>query len=187
MHHALVREAAIRDRQRDRSRGLLPISEDIRGLKTIILEDHPILLNDTASFLRKSGLVELTDKQIATDLDEAIGILKREQPEVVITDLSLTPGGKEGFEILKEARKMGGMLVILSTSLYVMNSQDTVNRQIREANFDIVINKNSFLLVGLPRFPRSKNCPVRLQERALLELNALTMLLETRVEELRAW
>jgi DNA-binding NarL/FixJ family response regulator len=86
-------------------------------MKIVIVEDSPLIQAWLASSLRAIPGVLIVG--CATSEREALTLIDREQPDVVMLDLSLSPG--HGFNVLKSLRAAGHGCKVL-----VLTNQDIV-------------------------------------------------------------
>jgi DNA-binding NarL/FixJ family response regulator len=92
----------------------LPSKSENKLKKVIIVDDHPII---------RQGLTALIDheKDIyvcaqATDAHEAMALIKSEQPDIAIVDISL--GDSNGLELIKDLKTHDPDFFILAFSMY---------------------------------------------------------------------
>lgn len=127
-----------------------PKAETIRRrVKVAVFEDCAMaLVAYTDTFSLNASVV--TPNAVVT-ADEALEIFQAEHPDVVITDLSLTMGGTEGFEILRRIKEISPSTPVgLSSSAYNPKGTDEINNEIRGKGFDALFQK--FDLNGMCAF-----------------------------------
>lgn len=128
-----------------------PKTETIRRqVKVAVFEDCAMaLIAYTDTFISSNASV-VTPKAVVT-ADEALEIFRTEHPDVVITDLSLTMGGTEGFEILRRIKEISPSTPVgLSSSAYNPKGSDDINNEMRRKGFDALFQK--FDLDGMCAF-----------------------------------
>jgi DNA-binding NarL/FixJ family response regulator len=84
-------------------------------MKTVIVEDSQVIQDWLASELQ--AVPGVTVVGFAAGEDEALALIEREHPELVLLDLSLTPG--HGFNVLKSLRAAGQHCKVL-----ILTNQD---------------------------------------------------------------
>jgi CheY-like chemotaxis protein len=113
-----------------------------RPVRVAIFDDCPevnIAYHDCFSSFTEARVVS---SRPVFSADEALEIFRAMKPDVVITDLSLTDRGKEGFEILRRIKEISPTtLVGLSSSSYHPRNNDEINREIRKQGFDRLFQK----------------------------------------------
>jgi DNA-binding NtrC family response regulator len=116
-----------------------------RQLRVALLDDDaPIisiaLTEAFGAYVSRS--VKLLNQDAVFTVDEAVSTFQALRPDVVITDLSLTPGNTEGFEILRRIKELSpSAVVVLLSSTYNPRGTDEVNQDITEAGFDALFEK----------------------------------------------
>jgi CheY-like chemotaxis protein len=121
-----------------------PQAEPIRRqVRVAIFEDSPeVNLAYHDCFTSFADAVVVSSKPVLST-DDAIEIFRALRPDVVITDLSLTDGNFEGFEILKRIKEISPETPVgLSTSSYHPKKDDEINREIRRHGFDMLFQKH---------------------------------------------
>ena len=138
-------------------------SEPIFKLRVVVIEDFPLLFKIYQKILHGHGF-EVANPHPLNTVDAALFTIAQVRPDVVITDLSLTSNGLEGFEILRRLREIDPSLpVALSTSVYRSTNTDPLTEQMKSAGFDAVFHKVDFR--GIVSFLDSSvresvtNCP----------------------------
>ncbi len=84
------------------------------GKKILVVDDEPYILKILSFKLRLTGMISFE----ATNGEEAIRILREEHPEIVLLDVSLSPG-LSGFDIcrvLKENPATAHVPVVMLTA-----------------------------------------------------------------------
>jgi two-component system alkaline phosphatase synthesis response regulator PhoP len=84
------------------------------GKKILVVDDEPYILKILSFKLRLTGMISFE----ATNGEEAIRILREEHPEIVLLDISLSPG-LSGFDIcriLKENPATAHVPVVMLTA-----------------------------------------------------------------------
>lgn len=84
-------------------------------MKILIIDDHPLVRKGVSSTL---SFDENTEKIFeASNVNEAMNLLGKEQPEVAIVDLNL--GNEDGLEIVRRAKSRGSntKFIILTSSI----------------------------------------------------------------------
>ncbi len=92
------------------------------GRKVLVVDDEPYILQILSFKLRLVGMICLE----ASDADEALRIAREESPDVVLLDVSLTPG-PSGFEVcrmLKESPETRDVPVIMLTARSLPSERD---------------------------------------------------------------
>jgi DNA-binding NarL/FixJ family response regulator len=90
-------------------------AEDVgRPIRVAISDDHPVVRQGLRSFLETQGFEVVGD---AADGDEAVRLVERTQPDVLLTDVVMP--GVDGIETIRRLRAAGssvGILVLTSFS-----------------------------------------------------------------------
>lgn len=93
-------------------------SNDIRAArkiaKIIVVDDHPMMRLALAEQIAKEPDLEVGGE--AEDVDEAMAVVKREKPDLVIVDLSLKKG--HGLELIKQISSQMPKVKTLVHSMY---------------------------------------------------------------------
>ncbi|MFN7991066.1 MAG: response regulator [Candidatus Micrarchaeia archaeon] len=120
-----------------------PITEPlIKPLRVVVIEDFPPLLRLYLKELKKVTGIQVEPSSTVESIEGALNIFERAVPDIVITDLSLTEGRTEGFDILKIVKaKSPSTTVILTSSAYDPSSNDPFAQEIRSHGFDAVFPK----------------------------------------------
>ncbi|MBN1169626.1 response regulator [Candidatus Micrarchaeota archaeon] len=119
-----------------------------RALRVLVLDDCPEVLFLYQDLLRSDNVQIFAPKPV-NSVKEAMDLVREVKPDLVISDLCLTMGRTEGFEILARIRKeMPFVPVALSTSSYPY--QHDLVAEIDKKEFDAVFNKGD--LKGLQDF-----------------------------------
>ncbi len=121
-----------------------PKAEPIRRqIRVAIFDDSPEINLAYGDCFKSFPGVDVVSSRAVFSVDEVLEIVRAVRPDVVITDLSLTDGNLEGFEILKRIKEISpNTLVGLSTSSYHPNKDDEINREIRKHAFDMLFQKH---------------------------------------------
>ena len=69
-------------------------------VRVVVADDHPMVRYGIAAVLDGVDEVELVGE--ASDGDELVDVVRRERPDVVLTDLSMP--GRSGVEAIRELR-----------------------------------------------------------------------------------
>ncbi len=77
----------------------------------VVVEDDPHIADLVGLYLRREGFRVL----LASDGDEGLDLLGREDPALVILDVGL-PGGRDGFDVCRELRARGDLPVLFLTA-----------------------------------------------------------------------
>jgi len=89
----------------------------MRNRSILLVDDEEIILNSFGKDLRQENY----DVTLATSGEEAIGLLRKDQFDLVVSDLSMH--GIDGIQVLKEAKKINSLTgVIILTGYGNMNS-----------------------------------------------------------------
>lgn len=120
-----------------------PISERIRRpIKIVVIEDYEPLLKDCLFHLGHLENAQVCAQRTFKSTPEAMEAILREKPDIVITDLQLSPRNAEGFEILEAVnRLLPGTIVILTSVVYKPENTDELSQQIRQKPFNAAFNK----------------------------------------------
>lgn len=114
----------------------------MKPLKVLVIEDTSFLLEHYARRLQTLDNIRLSGLKTVGSMGEALELFKRESPDVVITDLSLSPSNTEGFGILRALKRAcPGICVVLTTSIYSPDAHDELNEHIKRSKFDAVFHK----------------------------------------------
>src|SRR5512140_520355 len=92
------------------------------GRKVLVVDDEPYILQILSFKLRLIGMVCVE----ASDADEALRLAREESPDVVLLDVSLTPG-LSGFEVcrmLKESPQTRDVPIIMLTARSLPSERD---------------------------------------------------------------
>ncbi len=87
-----------------------------RGLKVLIVDDEPDLARTCARLLERIGYVPL----VTGNGQEAIELIDREQPDVVLTDLRLPT--VDGLEVLRHARRGARKIPVVLFTAYTSHA-----------------------------------------------------------------
>jgi DNA-binding NarL/FixJ family response regulator len=80
----------------------------------LLVDDHPIVREGLAARIDMEG--DLCVSAMAENADEAIASIEKSEPDIVITDLSLS--GRPGLELIKDIRTSHPSLPILVLSIH---------------------------------------------------------------------
>jgi len=84
------------------------------AIRVVVTDDHPVVRQGLRSFLEAQGFEVVGE---AADGDEAVRLVERTQPDVLLTDLVMP--GVDGVEAIRRLRAEGppvGILVLTSFS-----------------------------------------------------------------------
>lgn len=79
--------------------------------KVLVCEDHTIVADGLKSIINRNPNFVLSGH--ARTHSQCIAMLREEKPDVLLLDLNLQ--GEDGFGVLKEAKKLGNILVLILT------------------------------------------------------------------------
>src|SRR5690242_19442233 len=82
--------------------------------KVLLVEDHPMFRERMALLINKDLGMKVCGE--ADNIAAAMDIIKREQPDIAIVDISLR--GSSGLELLKDIRAQGFTLPVLVLSMH---------------------------------------------------------------------
>lgn len=117
-------------------------------VRVAIFDDSDFIISAYRSKL--NGKANVVTSESITTVQSAIEIFEREFPDIVVTDLCLTPGHTEGVDILREIKRLCPWIpVALSTSVWPGTDPDTFQR-IHDAHFDLIFQKAD--LINLRKF-----------------------------------
>jgi DNA-binding NarL/FixJ family response regulator len=133
----------------------MPMHESQQGkkrFKLAIIEDCDLVLNVYLDKMSRVRSLDICTPTAISSEKQAIALMMREKPDIVITDLSLTSNHIEGFAILRKIRELlPDAIVAVSTSIYTPISHDALCERMRhEAEF--VFHKAD--VAGMIRFLR---------------------------------
>jgi DNA-binding NtrC family response regulator len=127
----------------------------MKPLRVMVIEDTPLVLDLYHENLGKIKGISLVKTPPVETFDLAMDLFRKEQPDIVVTDLSLTSAHTEGFGILRTLKKCSPRVcVVLTTSIYSPDNHDDLTEHIKHAKFDAVFHKAD--LQHLSEFIRSK-------------------------------
>ncbi len=120
----------------------VPLADAIRKkAKVAIFDDAAEIIEAYSAFLGESAVC-IVSKDPVFSVSDALAAFRLKQPDIVITDLSLTVGGREGFEILDQIRSIApDVPVVLTSSAYSSTSSDEICMEIRAKGYDAVFEK----------------------------------------------
>lgn len=83
-------------------------------MRVLVVDDHPLVRKGVISTLKFDQFIE--DIQEASNVDEALSILLKNRPEIIIIDINL--GKEDGLEVVSKARKynLESRFVVLTSS-----------------------------------------------------------------------
>lgn len=84
-------------------------------IKTILVDDHQIIRDGLSNMLREADDILLCG--CASDYTKALEMVRKSDPDVVITDLSLP--GKSGIDLIRKIKEVFPAVRILVLSMYV--------------------------------------------------------------------
>jgi DNA-binding response OmpR family regulator len=92
------------------------------GRKILIVDDEPYILKILSFKLRLSGMIPFE----ATSGEEALRVIREEQPDLVLLDVSLTPGltGFDLCRILKENPGTQALPILMLTARTLPSERD---------------------------------------------------------------
>jgi DNA-binding response OmpR family regulator len=92
------------------------------GRKILIVDDEPYILKILSFKLRLSGMIPFE----ATSGEEALQVIREEQPDLVLLDVSLTPGlsGFDVCRILKENPGTRALPILMLTARTLPSERD---------------------------------------------------------------
>ncbi len=111
--------------------------------KVALFDDMPEIVTVYGELLSRPEVRVITDSAVQT-AEEALSIFRAERPDLVITDLSLTSNGTEGFDILKGIRRLSQTThvpVALFSSAYIQGGTDDLSVKIRNIGYDALFSK----------------------------------------------
>jgi DNA-binding NarL/FixJ family response regulator len=91
-----------------------PLSSAKPPLRVLLVDDHPIVREGLAARIEMEG--DLLVSGMAENADEALDFIQKSEPDIVITDLSLS--GRPGLELIKDIRTTRPSLPILVLSIH---------------------------------------------------------------------
>ncbi len=125
-----------------------------RHLDAVVFEDFPPLLRLYLKELRKVRGIELRNSGIVESVGQAMSVFDAVHPDIVITDLQLTSGNTEGYEILRRVKEASPItVVVLTTSNYLPEGHDAFSEEVRSKGFDAVFPKLDHVRPGEPMKP----------------------------------
>ena len=94
----------------------------LAGLKILVVDDEPAILEILSFKLRLSGL----DLVQATGAEDALRLVREEAPDLVLLDVSLTPGltGFDVCRILKENPATSRIPIVMLTARTLPSERD---------------------------------------------------------------
>jgi DNA-binding NarL/FixJ family response regulator len=91
-----------------------PLSSARPRSRVLLVDDHPIVREGLATRIEMEGDMVVSD--MAETADQAIERIQKEEPDIVVTDLSLS--GRPGLELIKDIRTHWPGLPILVLSIH---------------------------------------------------------------------
>ena len=91
-----------------------PLSSGRPRSRVLLVDDHPIVREGLATRIEMEGDMVVSD--MAETADQAIERIQKEEPDIVVTDLSLS--GRPGLELIKDIRTHWPGLPILVLSIH---------------------------------------------------------------------
>jgi DNA-binding NarL/FixJ family response regulator len=82
--------------------------------RVLLVDDHPIVREGLAARIEMEG--DMIVSGMAETADQAIGLIQKSEPDIVVTDLSLS--GRPGLELIKEIRATWPALPVLVLSIH---------------------------------------------------------------------
>jgi DNA-binding response OmpR family regulator len=101
---------------------LSPLPGPLAGRKILIVDDEPYILKIVSFKLRLSGMIPFE----ATSGEEALRLIREESPDLLLLDVSLTPG-LSGFDlcrILKENPGTTHLPIVMLTARTLPSERD---------------------------------------------------------------
>ncbi len=133
----------------------VPMADNIRKKARVAIFDDAAEIIEAYSVFLGTSNVSIVSMKPVFSVSDALAIFRLEQPDFVITDLSLTAGGTEGFEILDQVRIIApDVPVVLTSSAYSPTSSDDICMEIRAKGYDAVFEKRDG--DGIAEFVRSR-------------------------------
>lgn len=92
------------------------------GRKILVVDDEPYILKILSFKLRLSGMIPYE----ATSGEEALRVIREEQPDLILLDVSLTPGltGFDVCRILKENPGTQALPILMLTARTLPSERD---------------------------------------------------------------
>jgi DNA-binding response OmpR family regulator len=85
-------------------------SEERAGLRVLVVDDEPPIVHLVCGYLEREGWTV----QVATDGREALEVVRRDRPDVVVLDLMLP--GLDGIEVCRELRTFSDAFIVMLTA-----------------------------------------------------------------------
>ncbi len=85
-------------------------TDERAGLRVLVVDDEPPIVNLVRGYLEREGWTVL----VATDGREALEVVRRERPAVVVLDLMLP--GLDGVEVCRELRTFSDAFILMLTA-----------------------------------------------------------------------
>jgi DNA-binding response OmpR family regulator len=85
-------------------------ADERAGLRVLVVDDEPPIVNLVRGYLEREGWTVL----VATDGREALEVVRRDRPDVVVLDLMLP--GLDGIEVCRELRTFSDAFVLMLTA-----------------------------------------------------------------------
>ena len=91
-----------------------PTSSPAARWRVLLVDDHPIVREGLATRIEMEK--DMVVSGMAETADQAIDLIQKAEPDIVVTDLSLS--GRPGLELIKEIRTSWPVLPILVLSIH---------------------------------------------------------------------
>jgi DNA-binding response OmpR family regulator len=85
-------------------------TDEQTGLRVLVVDDEPPIVNLVRGYLEREGWAVL----VATDGREALEVVRRDRPDVVVLDLMLP--GIDGIEVCRELRTFSDAFILMLTA-----------------------------------------------------------------------
>lgn len=86
-----------------------------RPIRIVLVDDHQIIRDGLSNMLCEAGDIQLCG--CAPDYSKAVELVRRSDPDILITDLSLP--GRSGIELIRKVREQFPSVRVLVLSMYV--------------------------------------------------------------------
>lgn len=103
------------------------------GMKIVIVEDEEILLKVLEEKFEKAGF----DVAVATDGAQAIPIIQKSNPDIVLLDLVLPK--KHGFEVLQDLKSNSNLKTIPVIALSNLGQDEDIKKALRLGAEDYIV------------------------------------------------
>ena len=121
-----------------------PLSEPLfarRHATLAIFEDTPEVFRIYHDRFSRLKGVEVKSTGPVGGIARALAVFERTRPGIVITDLSLSVGNTEGFDLLKLIKERAPGTVVILTTAYSPAGTGEIHSRIMGESFDAVFNK----------------------------------------------